>query len=74
MTLGAPMAAATTERVTFTGSQGDVLAARLELPVGAPRAFALVAHCFSCSKDAVAASRIARGLTSSRIAVLRFDV
>jgi len=67
------MASATTERVTFTGSQGDVLAARLELPVGAPRAFALFAHCFTCSKDAVAASRIARGLTSSGIAVLRFD-
>ena len=67
------MASATTDRVTFTGSQGDVLAARLELPVGAPRAFALFAHCFTCSKDAVAASRIARGLTSSGIAVLRFD-
>jgi len=67
------MASATTDRVTFTGSQGDVLAARLELPVGAPRGFALFAHCFTCSKDAVAASRIARGLTSSGIAVLRFD-
>jgi uncharacterized OsmC-like protein/alpha-beta hydrolase superfamily lysophospholipase len=62
-----------TERVTFTGSQGDALAARLELPIGEPRAFALFAHCFTCSKDAVAASRIARALTNSGIAVLRFD-
>jgi uncharacterized OsmC-like protein/alpha/beta superfamily hydrolase len=67
------MQSPTTERVVFTGSQGDQLAARLELPVGVPRAFALFAHCFTCSKDAVAASRIARALTSSGIAVLRFD-
>ncbi len=67
------MASATTERVAFAGSQGDLLAARLELPVGVPRAYALFAHCFTCSKDAVAASRIARALTSSGIAVLRFD-
>ena len=67
------METSTTERVTFTGSQGDELAARLELPVGTPRAYALFAHCFTCSKDAVAASRIARALTGSGIAVLRFD-
>lgn len=63
----------TTERITFPGSLGHELAAKLELPDGAPRAFALFAHCFTCSKDAVAASRIARALTGSGIAVLRFD-
>ncbi|MDP9028067.1 MAG: bifunctional alpha/beta hydrolase/OsmC family protein [Actinomycetota bacterium] len=63
----------TTERVEFTGSQGEQLAARLELPSGNPRAFALFAHCFTCSKDAVAATRISRALTDSGIAVLRFD-
>ena len=67
------MQSPTTERVEFTGFQGDKLAARLELPSGAPRAFALFAQCFTCSKDAVAASRIARALTGSGIAVLRFD-
>ncbi len=65
--------AATTDRVEFAGSQGELLAARLELPAGGIRAFALFAHCFTCSKDAVAASRIARALTDSGIAVLRFD-
>ncbi len=69
----ATMESPTTERVAFTGSQGDILAARLELPTGTPRAFALFAHCFTCNKDAVAASRIARALTASGIAVLRFD-
>ncbi len=62
-----------TEKVEFAGSQGELLAARLELPEGAVRAYALFAHCFTCSKDAVAASRIARALTDDGIAVLRFD-
>lgn len=60
-------------RVDFPGSQGAQLAARLELPRGEARAFAIFAHCFSCSKDVFAASRIARALAASGIAVLRFD-
>jgi len=62
-----------TNKVEFTGSQGDKLAARLDLPSDNPRAFALFAHCFTCSKDIFAASRIAKALTSDGIAVLRFD-
>ncbi|MCG8689711.1 MAG: alpha/beta fold hydrolase [Minwuiales bacterium] len=61
------------ERVEFSGAQGDTLAARLDRPVGKPRAFALFAHCFTCSKDIFAASRIARALAERGIAVLRFD-
>jgi putative redox protein len=61
------------ERVEFTGSQGDVLAARLDRPLAAPRAYALFAHCFTCSKDIFAASRIARALAAYGVAVLRFD-
>jgi len=61
------------EKITFTGSQGDVLAARLDLPEGAPKAYALFAHCFTCTKDVFAASRIAAALTDHGIAVLRFD-
>jgi len=61
------------EKVTFTGALGDELAARLDLPDRRPIAFALFAHCFTCSKDSVAASRIARELTLHGIAVLRFD-
>ncbi len=60
-------------KVEFTGSTGARLAARLELPEGFPKAFAVFAHCFTCSKDSRAASRIARALTASGIAVLRFD-
>ncbi len=57
----------------FPGSQGDALAARLDLPDGEVRAYALFAHCFSCSKDVFAASRVSKALTASGIAVLRFD-
>ncbi|MGW4483890.1 alpha/beta hydrolase family protein [Amycolatopsis sp. NPDC004368] len=58
----------------FPGSQGTPLAARLELPQGgAPKAYALFAHCFTCNKDVVSATRVARGLTSFGVAVLRFD-
>jgi putative redox protein len=61
------------ERVTFPGSQGAELAARLDLPAGPARAFALFAHCFTCSKDIAAASRIANALTDVGFGVLRFD-
>lgn len=62
-----------TERLEFTGHDGSLLAARLDLPVGKPAAYALFAHCFTCSKDIQAAKRIAQRLASLGIAVLRFD-
>lgn len=62
-----------TERITFAGSGGEALAARLDTPPGAPIAYALFAHCFTCTKDIFAASRIAAALTGHGIAVLRFD-
>lgn len=63
----------TSERVEFTGSQGETLAARLDLPEGRPRAYALFAHCFTCSKDIFAAARISGELAARGIGVLRFD-
>lgn len=64
---------ARSERVEFEGAFGDTLAARLERPSGVPRAYALFAHCFSCSKDILAATRISQRLARQGIAVLRFD-
>lgn len=61
------------EKVTFAGIDGNQLAARLDLPEGKPQAYALWAHCFSCTKDIFAASRVAGGLTENGIAVFRFD-
>jgi len=61
------------ERLDFPGAGGAMLAARLDSPEGAIRAYALFAHCFTCGKDVFAASRIAQALTDHGIAVLRFD-
>jgi putative redox protein len=61
------------QRTSFKGSLGEDLAARLDLPAGQVRAFALFAHCFTCSKDIFAAARISAELASRGIAVLRFD-
>lgn len=62
------------EKLSFENADGDVLAARLDLPVeGAPVAYALFAHCFTCSKNLKAVGHISRALTQQGIAVLRFD-
>ena len=61
------------DRVTFPGSQGHELAARLDLPAGPPRAFALFAHCFTCGKDLRSAGRLATALTEAGFGVVRFD-
>lgn len=61
------------KRVDFPGHDGSRLAARLDLPPTPPRAYALFAHCFTCGKDVLAASRISAALNAQGIAVLRFD-
>jgi uncharacterized OsmC-like protein/fermentation-respiration switch protein FrsA (DUF1100 family) len=62
-----------TERFQFTGSEGQQLAASLDLPEREPLGYALFAHCFTCGKDVLAAKRIAVALAAKGIAVLRFD-
>ncbi|MCT9000143.1 bifunctional alpha/beta hydrolase/OsmC family protein [Chelativorans intermedius] len=61
------------QKLEFPGHAGARLAARLDLPNGPVRAFALFAHCFTCSKDLAAVRRIAAELAREGIAVLRFD-
>jgi len=61
------------ERFQFMGSEGQQLAASLDLPEREPIAYALFAHCFTCGKDVLAAKRIAVTLAAKGIAVLRFD-
>ena len=67
------MSIRSSQRIEFVGSQGDLLAARLDQPIGEQRAYAVFAHCFTCSKDIFAANRMARALAERGIAVLRFD-
>lgn len=63
----------TTEKVDFRSAGGHMLSARLELPAGAARAYAVYAHCYTCGKDVIAARRITATLAAHGIAVLRFD-
>ena len=61
------------KNVTFENEYGQALSGLMALPESEPRAYALFAHCFTCSKNLKAATNIARALTDSGIAVLRFD-
>ena len=61
------------ERIRFQGATGERLAALLDLPEGEPIAFVLFAHCFTCSKDLTAITRISNELTQMRLATFRFD-
>jgi putative redox protein len=65
--------APSSEKVEFTGALGVRLAARLDRPAVPPVAYALFAHCFTCSKDTRAATYVAAGLAERGIACLRFD-
>lgn len=62
----------TQQRISFPSTLGP-LAGVLHTPDGQPLAWALFAHCFTCSKDIQAAVRIARALVDRGIGVLRFD-
>jgi putative redox protein len=61
------------EQIWFAGSGGDRLSGRLDRPPAEPIAYALFVHCFTCSKEIPAATRITRGLVDRGIGVLRFD-
>lgn len=61
------------DRFEFVGAQGQRLSGRMDLPQGPAQAFALFAHCFTCTKNSLAAVRIARALTAKGFGVLRFD-
>ena len=61
-------------RLQFENSAGQRLAAILDQPVTRkPLAYAIFAHCFTCTKNLKAIFHINRALTAAGIAVLRFD-
>lgn len=60
-------------KLEFTGSQSGSLAGLLESPDAEPIAYVLFAHCFTCTKDILSASRISKALVSHGFAVMRFD-
>lgn len=62
------------EKVEFTGSLGDTLAARMDYPEeGERKACAIFAHCFTCSKNLKVVGNITRILAELGFATLRFD-
>ncbi len=63
----------TSEKVQFPGSTGDLLTARLDYPDGESAAWAVFAHCFTCSKDLKAVVKLSRALNGAGLAVMRFD-
>lgn len=61
-------------RLSFSNDRGDTLAARLDLPVDEkPVAYAVFAHCFTCTKNLNAVVNINQALAREGIATLRFD-
>jgi uncharacterized OsmC-like protein/alpha/beta superfamily hydrolase len=61
-------------KLSFKNPQGEQLAARLDLPVDEkPIAYAMFAHCFTCTKNLNAVVNINRALAKEGIATLRFD-
>jgi alpha/beta superfamily hydrolase len=59
-------------KIEFKNNFGETLYGLFEQPEQQV-AYAVFAHCFTCSKDIAAASRISRALSNKGIAVLRFD-
>jgi len=62
------------KKLEFSNTAGQILSGRIDLPEGRETvAYAIFAHCFTCSKNIKAISNISRALTREGIAVLRFD-
>ena len=57
----------------FGLADGRRIVGVIERPQATPRGWAIVAHCFSCGQDGLAAVRLSRALARSGVGVLRFD-
>lgn len=63
----------TTQTVEFTNEDGIRLEGELHWPATRVRAYAIFAHCFTCTRRSKAAVGIARALNRAGVAVLTFD-
>lgn len=62
------------QRLEFPNAAGELLAGQLDRPDDGPvTAYALLAHCFTCSKNTSAVAHISHELTRLGFGVLRFD-
>jgi len=62
-----------TRRATIETTAGLTLAAIVDAPATDPIATAVLAHCFTCTKDLKAIVKVSRRLAENGIAVVRFD-
>ncbi|HUN90508.1 MAG TPA: alpha/beta fold hydrolase [Burkholderiaceae bacterium] len=64
----------TSTTIEIPGAQAQTLHGLLDMPEGGPPlAYALFAHCFTCSKNFRTTVQLTRALTARNFAVLRFD-
>ncbi len=62
------------KKISFKNKSDVELSAQLDFPIQkVPAAYAVFAHCFTCSKNLKSVDNISRALTNKGIAVLRFD-
>jgi putative redox protein len=61
------------QKVDFKNQVGLTLSGHIHMPVGAIRAYAIYAPCFTCTQNVHAARRICQGLAERGIAALRLD-
>jgi len=63
-----------TRSLSFSGHDGSQLVASLDFPRDiAPTRYAIMCHCFTCTRQTLTTSRLCRGLAQAGVAVLRFD-
>ena len=67
------MGLTTSTKIKFETNSGVLLDARLESPTSEALDYAIFCHCFTCTKQSLAAFRISRNLAEQQIATLRFD-
>lgn len=61
------------DRIEFKGALGETLSAKLDRADGDVKAYALFAHCFTCSKNLKAVGHITKALSRHGVSTLRFD-
>lgn len=61
-------------QVQFPGFSGGLLAGTLDYPQEIePIQYAVMSHCFTCTRQTLTTARLSRGLAGAGLAVLRFD-
>src|SRR5258708_8863642 len=71
---GGAAVAPNTQAIRFPGASGALLSARLDAPAEPPLAYALFAHCFTCSKESTPPTLICAALPDPRAAAPPFHL